>query len=120
MRSLTDCILLAALGLCLTGCSTNDTTPASLANSDTTETAQVAANIAELSEQAEVVQLAATSEPESADDRICRRETVVGSHLPVRRCYTRAEIEQQRQAAQTLMRNRRPAGGAGVQTETPQ
>lgn len=42
---------------------------------------------------------------ESPDELICRRETRVGSHLPVRVCQTRAEREAGRRDAQDTMRS---------------
>lgn len=45
-------------------------------------------------------------DPVSADDVICRREVPTGSHLPVRVCRTRAELEAERIESQRMLRER--------------
>jgi hypothetical protein len=46
----------------------------------------------------------AVKDPKS--EVVCRREVVTGSFLPVRHCYTRAQLDQMRKDGQRLLRDR--------------
>jgi len=65
----------------------------------------------------QVAEVAAEPGSESGDDLVCRRESVVGSHFRVRRCYTRAELEQSREESQELLRESRASRASAA---TPQ
>jgi hypothetical protein len=44
-------------------------------------------------------------------DRICKYKRVTGSQIPQMQCFTRAEIEQNEEAAKETMRNANRRGG---------
>lgn len=53
--------------------------------------------------------VAVDAKPAAKDPKtevVCRREVVTGSFLPVRRCYTRAQLDQMRKDSQRLLRDR--------------
>lgn len=59
------------------------------------------------SEQIKLV--AVNAKPASKDPKsevVCRKETMTGSYLPVRRCYTRAQLDEMREEAQRVFRGR--------------
>jgi hypothetical protein len=74
-------------------------------------TAAAPANSARPVEIAQVREI--RPDPESPDDLICSRETRVGSHFPVRVCYTRAELEARRLESQEAIRNLPPTVNIG-------
>lgn len=43
-------------------------------------------------------------------DLVCRREVATGTHFRVRRCYTKAQLEEMREEAQQIMRDARSGG----------
>lgn len=53
------------------------------------------------------------------DEVICRRQRVVGSHLPVRVCKTRAQMERERAAGARAMDDLRTMGGNEPRPPSP-
>lgn len=53
------------------------------------------------------------------DPVICRRQRVVGSHVPVRVCKTKSQMEAERRAMQRAIGPLRPMGGSTHQPDAP-
>ncbi|MDX1563223.1 MAG: hypothetical protein R3305_09865, partial [Gammaproteobacteria bacterium] len=49
---------------------------------------------------------AAPAAEDGEEELICRREQVTGTHRRVRRCYSPAQLEEQREQARDFLRNR--------------
>lgn len=65
------------------------------------------------------VGLAIPNEEYVEDPVICRRQRVIGSHVPVRVCKTKSQMEADRRAAQRAIGPLRPSGGSTHQPDAP-
>ena len=93
-----------------------ETRPAAAASSQQSRSeTQIASGEPEIEQVREVA--AASS---GGDELVCRRVTRAGSHLPVRLCETRAEIEAARRAATELMRERSAGRSIVLESEGPE
>lgn len=82
---------------------------------EATQQAEEAPDDSERSEESPTKVDAATDRnPEESDGRlICRRIQVTGTHRRIKRCFTAAQLDQQRQEAQEFIRDR-PGRGSPV------
>lgn len=55
-------------------------------------------------EEIEVQEVPIVANAGSPDELICRTQRVTGSHMPVRVCRTRAQMEEERREAQEILR----------------
>ncbi len=65
-------------------------------------------------EEIEVQEIPIAQSTRSPDELICRREQVTGSHMQVRVCRTRAQIQEEQAEAQELIRGFGVFDGAGA------